>query len=92
MKILSLLAALLLFMSAAASAQDQYGCQPKALEIREKAEDGSTLQLEFGSLWAIERAERAETRLWLRLERVHVCKGGLRKENSQRVVKAMRIQ
>ncbi|RLP23901.1 hypothetical protein D8676_17845 [Mesorhizobium sp. YM1C-6-2] len=81
---------LLLFVTGT-SAQDD-GCSKETLEIREKAEDGSTLRLEFGSRWAIDRAEWPHTRVWLRLERVHICKGGLRKERTRHVVNAVRVE
>jgi hypothetical protein len=92
MRILTFFSLFLLLLPMMANAQDEYGCQQESLEIREKASDGSTLRLEFGSLWAIERAEWADTRIWLRLERVHICKDGLRKEGSQHVVRAKRIE
>lgn len=79
-------------LASAVVAQDENGCKPDLYEIREKAEDGSSIRLEFGSLWAIDRKEWADTRVWLRLERVQICKGVLKKENSQRVVRAVRVQ
>ena len=82
----------LMSIASSAAAQDENGCKPGLYEIREKAEDGSSIRLEFGSLWAIDRKEWADTRVWLRLERVQICKGGLKKENSQRVVKGVRVQ
>lgn len=81
----------LLILTTGVVAQDKYGCSKKALEIRERSEDGSTVRLEFGSLWAVEQSDWVHTRIWLRLERVHVCKNGLRKENSQTVINATRI-
>lgn len=83
---------MLFFLTTGASAQSIEGCKEESLEIREKAPDGSMLRLEFGSLWAIDRAEWTDTRTWLRLERVHICKDGLLKEGTQHVVRATRIE
>jgi hypothetical protein len=80
-----------LLLSAAAEAQGTE-CRAETLEIREKADDGSVLRLEFGSLWAIDRSDWARTRVWLRLERVHVCAEGLRKQGASYVVTARRIE
>lgn len=92
MRLLIALGVSLTFFASSVAAQDESGCKPELYEVREKAEDGSSIRLEFGSLWAIDREEWADTRVWLRLERVYICKDGLKKENSQRVVKAVRVQ
>jgi hypothetical protein len=92
MKIFALFSLFLVLLPMVANAQDDYGCQKESLEIREKASDGSTLRLEFRSLWAVEKGEWADTRVWLRLERVHICKDGLRKEGTQHLVRAKRIE
>lgn len=92
MKTSAVASLLLALVTADATADDFDGCSEETFEIREKAEDGSTLRLEFGSLWAIEPAEWAHTRVWLRLERVHICADGLRKEDTPNIVTAIRVE
>lgn len=82
----------LAFPTIPAAALDHEGCHEEALEIREKEPDGITVRLEFGSLWAIERIDRVHTRVWLRLERVHICRDGLQHEDPSYIVRAFRLQ
>jgi len=42
-------------------------CGEAKFEIREIADDGSTIRLEFGSLWIVEASYRSYSRAWLRL-------------------------
>lgn len=67
-------------------------CNPKPMEIRSVSEDGSTIELNDGSHWAVERADRVFARVWLHAENVLVCDGGLMKPNDARPISAKRIQ
>jgi hypothetical protein len=89
MKLLLALFASIFVRQTSAIAQQQVNCGSEVLELREKSEDGSILKFEFGSVREVAKADRAVSRLWVRLERMHVCDTGLRKENSNSFVSAI---
>ncbi|AYM66167.1 hypothetical protein G6L68_25115 [Agrobacterium fabrum] len=67
-------------------------CNSKPKEIRSVSEDGSTIVLNDGSQWAVERADQVFARVWLHAENVLVCEGGLMKPIDARPISAKRIQ
>ena len=67
-------------------------CSPTAMEIRSVSEGGSTIELNDGSRWAVERTDQVFARVWLHAEKVLVCEGGLMKPNDVRPISAKRIQ
>lgn len=67
-------------------------CSSRELEIRSVSEGGSSIELNDGSRWAVERADQVFARVWLHAEKVLVCEGGLMKPNDARPISAKRIQ
>ncbi|MDW9776419.1 hypothetical protein GOA89_32530 [Sinorhizobium meliloti] len=67
-------------------------CGAKPLEIQSVAEGGTTIELNDGSLWAVERADQVFARVWLHAEDVLVCEDGLMKPTDARPISAKRIQ
>jgi len=67
-------------------------CSSTPLEIRSVSDGGSSIELNDGSRWAVERTDQVFARIWLHAEQVLVCEGGLKKPNDTRMISAKRIQ
>jgi len=67
-------------------------CNSTPLEIRSVSEGGSSIELNDGSRWAVERTDQVFARVWLHAEKVLVCEGGLMKPNDARPISAKRVQ
>jgi len=86
MKRLNLILIVLLSYSAIA-----IGCD-EAHMIKEKTSDGSTVTLEDGSLWEINRMDRVYIVSWPLETVIIACEGTLTKVDNGEIVEAMRIK
>ncbi len=86
MKTLNLILIVLLNYSAIA-----IGCDEGHL-IQEKTNDGSIVTLEDGSVWEINRIDRAYTVIWPLETEIIACDGTLTKVDDGEVVEAIRIK
>ena len=85
-KLLPLILILLLNFSSIA-----IGCDEAHL-IKEKTSDGSTVTLEDGSVWEINRIDRAYIVSWPPETVIIACEGTLTKVDNGEIVEAMRIK